>query len=274
MRAPSLRIGACIMAHNMAPLIGACIRCLQWTDGIFLFDDKSTDGTADIAKSSAQCEFASERSKHGDVAFRVGELMVRNHAVAETFERLSADVVVIVDADELLSSLLRPEIERWFNDPASDSMAFPLWHLFDQSRYLHFWETAINGVKMVDPHTRVIRRSRRMFVPLFLDGSHPILAATVSTTCLNGPFHFHLKYHFRSKLPNYSLYFLPERITEANAAPLLRRLPFLLPEDVAAGLASIDWDRMPRYDSTPHYVGQARADIGEALIHPKDRLSQ
>lgn len=38
------------MVHNMAPFIGACIESLQWVDGIFVFDDHSTDGSVEVAK--------------------------------------------------------------------------------------------------------------------------------------------------------------------------------------------------------------------------------
>jgi glycosyltransferase involved in cell wall biosynthesis len=45
-----LKIGACIMVHNMAPFIGACVKSLQWVDDIFIFDDRSTDGSLETAQ--------------------------------------------------------------------------------------------------------------------------------------------------------------------------------------------------------------------------------
>ena len=271
MNGERMKLAACVMVHNMALTIGACIQSLHWTDGIMLFDDHSTDGSIGFAQSRARNRLEVERSQLPDLAFRVGELSVRNRIIDSTFAMFGADVVIVVDADELVSAELRPVIERVFADRRVDSLAFTTWHLFDERRYLHFWPTNINGVAMLDPHTRVIRNARKRFVPLFPDGSHPILEATATTACVHGPFHFHLKYHKNSHLPNYSLPFLPEWISESDATPLLRMLPFALPDDVAEAISSIEWQRFRRYDATPHYGETRRVDLSEARIHPRDR---
>lgn len=267
-----LKIGACIMVHNMAPFIGACIKSLQWVDEIFIFDDHSTDGSLETAQRYSSIPIKFERSSANDVAFRKGELESRNYILSRAFQELNVDVMVIIDADEMLSSHIKPKIIDLFNNSTTDSIAFSIWHLYDEKRYLHFWETTINGVKMVDPHTRIVKPGKR-FTPLFDDGSHPILKATPATKCLHGPYHFHLKYHRRSKFPNYSLYFLPERPTLSDVAPYLRELPFELPEDIKSALSVIDWDKMPFYKETPHHALQRVkfADPSEALIHPKDK---
>lgn len=263
-------MAACVMVHNMAPTVGACIQTLQWTDGIFLFDDHSTDQSAAVSVRMSKTPIVVESSPFADVAFRVGEMRVRNRMIDSAFSTFDADAVVVVDADELVHVGLRAVINRAFATDTVDSIAFTTWHLFDAQRYLHFWPTTINGVAMLDPHTRVIRRSGKRFVPLFPDGSHPILEATPSTLCLHAPLHFHLKYHKFSKLPNYSLPFLPERIRERDAAPFLRALPFRLPDDIAAALARIDWQASPLYDHTPHYGMTRRLSEESAWVHPRD----
>lgn len=267
-----LKIGACIMVHNMAPLIGACIKSLQWVDGIFIFDDHSTDGSIEIAQEYSKVPIEIEKSSTGSLAFEERELQSRNYILERAFKKLGTDVMVIVDADEMLSSIIKPKIIEIFSDSSIDSIMFSTWHLYDERKYLHFWETTVNGVKMVDPHTRIVRPGK-LFTPLFNDGSHPILEATTATKCLHGSYHFHLKYHHRSTLPNYSIYFLPERPTSSDVVPYLRKLPFELPKDIASALSVINWDKMPFYKETPHHAIQRMkfTDPNEALIHPKDK---
>ena len=207
-----LRIGACIMVHNMAPFIKACVESLQWIDGIFVYDDHSNDKSLEIAIKQSKIPLRYEISKESDVAFNVGEMKTRNHVIKRAFEELDVDVLIIADADELFSSTLKKEIISSFKDSEVDSVVFSTWHLYDDRRYLHFWETRINGMDFVDPHTRVIRRGKT-FTSLFKEGSHPIIKTNDKTKYLQGPYHFHLKYHKNSTLPNYSISFLPKKIT-------------------------------------------------------------
>jgi len=260
------------MVHNMAPLIGACVKSLQWADEIFIFNDHSTDKSLEIARQYSKVPIKFEYSRANNVVFKKGELEGRNYILDRAFQKLGVEVMIILDADELLSSLIKPKIIDLLNNTSADSIAFSTWHLYDERRYIHFWETKINGVNMIDPHTRIIKSGKR-FTPLFKDGSHPILEATPNTRCFHGPYHFHLKYHQKSTFPNYSVYFLPERPTISDVAPYLRELPFELPKDIIEALLVIDWNRMPYYKETPHHVLHRVkfADPSEALIHPKDK---
>ncbi|MEK7151095.1 MAG: glycosyltransferase [Patescibacteria group bacterium] len=269
-----LKIGACIMVHNMAPFIGACVQSLQWTNGIFVYDDHSTDGSIDVAQAQSEIPINVEYSKNKDVAFKRGELETRNYVIDRAFKALGVDILVIADADELFSSLLRSKIIESFSDPDTDSMAFSIWHLYDEKQYIHFWETKINGVDMIDPHTRIIKKDKH-FIPLFEDGSHPILELTKHTACFHGPYHFHLKYHYKSTLPNYSIYFLPERPRKKDVLPYLRPLPFELPIDIKSAISLVDWGNLPSYKETPHHSLKRIkfTDPREALIHPKDKIN-
>lgn len=274
MDSKDLRVGACIMVHNMAPFIGACVQSLQWVDGIFIYDDHSTDGSIGVAKKQSKIPIKVRCSKNKNVAFKIGELETRNYVIDRAFKELNVDVLIIADADEVFSSALRPKIAESFINPKTDGVAFSTWHLYDEKRYVHFWETKINSVKMIDPHTRAIRKGRH-FVPLFRDGSHPILEPTNHTICYHGPYHFHLKYHNKSTLPNYSIYFLPERPSKEDLSPYLRLLPFELPSDVKSAISLVPWESLPLYKETPHYSLERVkfANPNEALIHPKDRIN-
>ncbi len=267
-----MKIGAAIMVHNMAPFIGACVRSLSWTNGIYLYNDHSTDGTISVTRKYATTPLVVENSKNKSVAFKKGELEVRNYVIKKAFSELKVDVLLIVDADELISSKLKPVILKSFSDKSVDSIAFTTWQLYTRKKYIHFWETKINGTSMIDPHTRVIK-SGKIFTPLFENGSHPIILPTKHTKCFNGPYHFHLKYYHLSTLPNYSIFFLPKFLTKKAVAPYLRNLPFNLPKDISKSIGIIKWTGLPRYKNTPHY-SSARVkftDPKEALIHPKDK---
>lgn len=269
-----IKIGVCIMVHNMAPMIGACVKSLQWTNGIFLFDDLSSDNSIEVAQHNSNIPIIIEKSTNADVAFKRGELETRNYVIDRAFEELNTDVMIIIDADEMLSSKIRNEISEIFKDEQVDSVALSMWHLYDEKRYLHFWQTEINNTFLIDPHTRIVRKGR-YFVSNLADGSHPIILPNDKTVCLHKPFHFHLKYFFKSTFPNYSLYFLPERIEESDAMPYLKDLPFELPSDIRSALYCVNWEMMPEYLQTPHYNSSRIlfADPKEALTHPKDKNS-
>lgn len=259
------------MVHNMAPFIGACVKSLQWVDGIFIYDDHSTDNGLDIAQAHSSVLIKYEISNNNDVAFKIGEMGVRNYVIQKAFDELDVDAMIIADADELFSQSLKNVIYEALGDASFNSIAFSIWHLYDRSHYIHFWETDINGVYLIDPHTRVIMRGK-WYTKLFEDGSHPILEADSQTFCVHGPYHFHLKYFYKSTLPNYSLYFLPKILTQADVLPYLRLLPFSLSDDIREALNLVDWNSLPEYKETPHYSSKRirLTDPRQALIHPKD----
>lgn len=270
MNKKKIKVGACIMVHNMAPFISACINSLQWTDGIYLYDDHSTDKSSEIAISASTIPLIVEKSKEKKVAFKSGELKTRNYILKRAFKVLQVDVMVIADADELFSQKLRKEIEKSFSKNNIDSMAFSIWHLYTNTTYLHIWEDTINDVKMIDPHTRIIKKDKK-YKPLFKDGSHPILEAGENTACLHGPYHFHLKYYHKSTLPNYSLFFLPKNIRKKDVNCYLKKLPFSLPIDIKKAMKKIRWSKMPKYKETPHYTSRRKkfTKPQDALLHPR-----
>lgn len=108
----------------MAPFIGACVKSLQWVDGIFIFDDHSTDGSLETAQQYSSMPIKFERSSASDVAFRKGELESRNYILSRAFQELNVGAMVIIDADEMLSSLIKPKIIDLLNNSSADSIAF------------------------------------------------------------------------------------------------------------------------------------------------------
>jgi glycosyltransferase involved in cell wall biosynthesis len=268
----TLSIGAAMMARNAEALVGHSIASLSWVDGIYLYDDNSTDGTIRAAKQATRVPLVVEGGKEREAIFKRGEMAARNAMTNRAFERLGCDVLVLIDSDELMSRPLGDVISEAFADPLIDSLCLSMWHLFDERHYLHFWETHMNGIYMIDPHIRVIRKNKR-YQPGFADGSHPFIKTTDYTQCVHGPYHFHMKYHHLSPYPNYALSFLPKRLTWASVEGFLRDLPFTLPDDIETVLSSIDWSAM-EIQETDYYGAYETSRVSispaEALVHPRD----
>lgn len=238
-----------------------------------LYDDHSADDTVVSAQRSATVPLIIERGHEEHPAFVRGELAARNDLITRAFAACHADVLLLVDSDELFSKSLRPIIEETFAVPNVDGLCVSTWHLYTTSEYIHCWETILNGVYMVDPHLRVITPGLR-YEPSYADGSHPCIPTTEHTRCVHGAHHFHLKYHHQSPFPNYALNFLPEYPKPADVRPYLRPLPFHLPADVEQYLNLVPWGSHQKIE-TDYYRDYENTRIPqtptEVLIHPRDR---
>lgn len=266
-----MKIGAALMVRNMEWCVGAAISCLEWVDAIYLLDDHSSDATTELAKAHSAVRVTVERSPFDRIAFVEGECGVRNYMLERAFATTGADVLVLLDGDEILSSEVRPQIERAFASGA-DSIYLSTFHLFDLASYLHFWETKIDGMLLIDPHMRVVSRQKR-YVPLFASGAHPIIPSTAATACVTEPLHFHLKYFHCSGQANYSLTFLPKWLDRDTVAPLLRQLPSPLPPSIVSAIGKVRWpSRRTDSDYYRHFkIKRVHfGDLGQALIHPRD----
>jgi hypothetical protein len=152
-----LTIGAALMARNAGFFLPAVIRGLCWVDTIFLYDDHSADNTVASAQRNATVPLIIERGHEEHAAFVRGELAARNDLITRAFAACHADVLLLVDSDELFSTSLRSIIEETFALPDVHGLCVSTWHLYTTSEYIHCWETIGNGVYMVDPHLRVAR---------------------------------------------------------------------------------------------------------------------
>src|SRR4051812_10976362 len=115
----------------MQATIAATIDSLRWVDGIYLLDDNSSDDTVRIAQQAAAIPIIVERSPFEQTAFDWNERLIRNHVMDRAFEQLRSDYLISIDADELMSELLKnhiaemPRLER-------TSLSLTIWHLFDR----------------------------------------------------------------------------------------------------------------------------------------------
>lgn len=265
-----VKIGVAIMAHNMEGLLPACINSVNWTDAIYLFDDHSADRSIAVSKKFCQTKFFLEKSPFHKIAFKQGECEVRNFIIKNAFKKTGVDVLILLDADEMMADILKPAIVSAFSGGNFDSIAINIWHLFDKKNYIDIWETKMNGIAMIDPHVRVIQKGK-YFQDRFFNGSHPFIKVTGKTLCLNGAYHYHLKYFHALKLPNYSLYFLPEYPKKADVLPYLKPLSFTLPKDINK---SIDFaERSGGRNTIAHYKSERVifSSPKDAMIHPRDK---
>lgn len=230
-------IAAAILAHNAAATIGAALRSLHWCDVVYLFDDHCTDETVSTA-SESHPNVKVERSTFGALAFEVGEISIRNHMLDRVQATLSPTVVVLMDADEIMDSSVRPFAEQVRHHQAS-CVSVSIFHLFDGQQYIAYRETTKNGLYQVDPHVRIIQPSLRYECLRPGQVSHPLMRAHEGAVHIHGPFHFHLKYLAKARLPNHSLEFLPQYPNQQQFLPFLRQIEFRLPLSVRQALSGL-----------------------------------
>jgi cellulose synthase/poly-beta-1,6-N-acetylglucosamine synthase-like glycosyltransferase len=110
---PQLRISILIPAHNEEPVIAKTLRALdRQRDGVevIVIDDGSTDNTAEIAT-----RFPIKVLRQA----QAGKAAALNHGIAEA----KGDIVVVLDADTVLTPDFATTIARHFADPKVGAVA-------------------------------------------------------------------------------------------------------------------------------------------------------
>ncbi len=241
------------IARNAQDLITAMVQSLSWVDEIVIMNDHSTDNTVNVLESlsaSTPLELPNIHIVHPfshrtmmdlnpdgtrDISH---EMEVRNLFIDLLFNKFAPDAVLLVDSDELISSKLRQIIEKAHRDNFA-SVAFNCIHLFDENHYLHVYENEWNGVNMVDPHVRVLFKKIKYQRGEWEDVPDCFIKPTSKTCCVNGPYHYHLKYLNRLGLPNYSFRFLPRYLTKDNSKEYIRKLVYPIPKDLISIINNI-----------------------------------
>jgi glycosyltransferase involved in cell wall biosynthesis len=242
-------IGACIL-RNAERYLPGLLRSLAWLDAVIICDDHSDDGTSESLlgySTNKILRISILKPWFTEPMMAVGsrkrdttrELAIRNDFVSRVFETEHPDAVILIDSDELVTCALRPHVERVVNTLELDSIALTCNHVFDESRYLHVYEQTWNGVRMVDPHVRVITRPQMYVIGDWPTSPDCFLRPSRKTLCLDGPFHYHLKYAKGSGPSNYSLSFLPNEINEFTAAEYLRYHRYPFPVDIASLITGV-----------------------------------
>jgi (heptosyl)LPS beta-1,4-glucosyltransferase len=107
-----MKITAVILTRNEIKRIEACIRSLLWCDEVIVFDSFSTDGTQALARTSG-----AHVIEHPFENFA----QQRNAALTQ----VSAEWILFVDADEIVTPELGVEIQQVVQNPDVDVWWIP-----------------------------------------------------------------------------------------------------------------------------------------------------
>lgn len=238
-----MNIIAAAIVRNVSRFIPDVIESLAWADRIVVCDDHSSDDTSSLLHKlgAKDHHLAVIRPWYSGTMFESlpngrrnisRELTIRNQFIKRLFDQFTPDAVLLFDGDELFSSALKKYICHVVGHEEFDSIALTCNHLFSRNYYLHVYENNWNGVSMVDPHVRVITK-----VQLYQSGEWEevpdcMLKHTKNTLCLDGAYHYHLKYCERLHQINHSLRSLPNHITLETTQTYMRLHRFPFPSDL------------------------------------------
>lgn len=242
-----MKILAASIIRNVDLFLEKMIRSISWVDQIVIYDDYSSDNTKRILSIlSLRSEIPRltllkplfkypmiTSLPNGSRDLR-HEIKVRNTFINFVFSKFNPDALLLIDGDELMSRELRPFMERVIKNPLYDSIAITCNHVFDKSFYLHVYEATWNGVMMVDPHVRVLTKFQKYQKGEYRNVPDCFLKPSSKTLCLDGPYHYHLKYIRGLNQTNYSFRFLPKDLNERDELlkKYLRRYRFPFPVDL------------------------------------------
>lgn len=242
-----MKILATSIIKNADLFLEKMIRSISWVDQIIIYDDYSSDNTKRILSNLSlrpnipDITLIKPLFNHSMITYRPNgsrdlrhEMKVRNTFLNLVFSKFNPDAILLVDGDELMSRELKPFIESVIKSPVYESIAITCNHIFDKSFYLHVYEATWNGVTMVDPHVRVLTKFQKYQKGEYEGVPDCFLKPSSKTLCLDGPYHYHLKYIRGLNQTNYSFRFLPKDLNERDK-PLkkyLRRYRFPFPNDL------------------------------------------
>lgn len=101
-------LSAVILTKNAEETLEKCLHSLTWCDELVVLDDNSSDGTVKIAKKLGAIVISHEL--HADFSEQ------RNFAL----EKTKGDWIFFVDADEVVTDVLRGEIQQSISDTNVD----------------------------------------------------------------------------------------------------------------------------------------------------------
>ena len=107
-----VKLGALVLTHNEADNITDCLSSLEWVDELVVIDSYSDDETVGLAEEFAEQVYQRE---FDDFASQ------RNFGL----DKLSAEWVLVVDADERVTPELQLEIEKLLDNPQAEGYKIP-----------------------------------------------------------------------------------------------------------------------------------------------------
>ncbi|MCX7050006.1 MAG: glycosyltransferase family 2 protein [Candidatus Sumerlaeota bacterium] len=138
------KISILIPAGNEESNIVACIQSARWADEVVVVDSFSSDRTVELARPLADRVLQHEY---------INSATQKNWAIPQ----MSHEWVMVLDADERVSTELRDEILRILEKGAGDACAFRIW------RRNHFMGKPLRFCWRNDSCVRLFRRDRARY---------------------------------------------------------------------------------------------------------------
>lgn len=240
-----MKIIAASIIKNVAPFIESMINSISWVDKIILYNDHSTDKTGEIVSNLSNRTNGPEINlikplfRRSMISYLPDgsrdlqyEMKIRNTFIEYIFSNFDLDALVLIDGDELMSKNFKVFIEKIIKDPLHDSIAITCNHILDKKTYLHIYETTWNNVFMVDPHVRVLTKLQKYQRGEYKDVPDCFIKPSPRTLCLDGAYHYHLKYIKDLKQRNYALRFLPKYLDNLSIKKYSQKNRYSFPSDL------------------------------------------
>lgn len=240
-----MKIVAGSIVRNEEKFIKFMIKSISWVNEIVILDDHSTDKTRSILEDLSmrilkpkinlvRPFFHASMIKYLPNGKRdVGhEIETRNLFLKLLFDKHNPDAVVLIDGDELMSVNLKLIIKQALSENKFDGIALTCNHVFDKDDYLHVFEDKRNNVRMIDPHVRILFERLKYRHGEWADTPDCFIKSTNKTLCLDGPYHYHLKYCVGANSENYAFNFLPSKITKEKVLQHLHKHRYPFPKDI------------------------------------------
>lgn len=240
-----MKILAASIIKNVDLFVESMITSISWANQIVIYDDHSSDNTKKILSTLSgrsnmpQLTLIEPLFQRSMITYLPDgsrdlqhEMNVRNTFLDFVFSNFKPDALVLIDGDELISKELKPFIEKVVRDPLYDSIAITCNHIFDKNFYLHIYEATWNGVPMVDLHVRVLTEFQKYQKGEYKNVPDCFLKPSSKTLCLDGAYHYHLKYIRGLKQRNYAFRFLPKDLNDKVTKKYFRKYRFPFPNDL------------------------------------------
>ena len=235
-----MKITAASIVKDSEQFIGSMISSISWVDRIVIYNDHSQDGSIEVAKKNAKTELTIidplfpfsmfDKLKNGKRNLK-NETIVRNAFLEILFYQFKPEALLLIDSDEIMSEALKPVIEN-LDKSRFDSIALTCTHIFDKKSYLNVFPATWNNIKMVDPHVRILTRFQKYQKGEYQGVPDCFLKPTAKTLCLNGPYHYHLKYAPKKRQENLTFKFMEKQLNKNNTKKYLKSYRFQFPKDL------------------------------------------
>jgi len=156
------RVSVVVITQNMEHVIAECLDSVAWADEIIAIDSHSTDATREICRQYTD---------------KICRRMYHYAADQKNFgiRQATGDYVLIVDADERVSTELAAEIRRVLGGPRPADVYHIPRRLIMHGRWIRFGGEYPRAQPRLFRNGTALYRNQRVHAPLEFDGSEAVL---------------------------------------------------------------------------------------------------